>query len=77
MTITTLDLAPTDGQNGAYNLGYTEGELDALEKLPAAMADNRAALADDHDPLWAQGYMDGYLAEIARNYAYLQKEQAP
>ncbi|MEW2266909.1 hypothetical protein [Streptomyces sp. NPDC047868] len=76
MTTMTFAPAATEPGDNAYNAGYTDGELDAATKLPAAMATTRASLADQYDPLWAQGYADGYLDEIQRNHAYSQKEQA-
>ncbi|MDX2658312.1 hypothetical protein PV402_39695 [Streptomyces scabiei] len=70
MTIQTL--APANdsrGDNNSYDAGYFDGELDAISKLPAALANNRASMADPHDPLWAQGYADGYLNQIQVTYA--------
>jgi hypothetical protein len=76
MTTMTFTPANTGSGDKSYNAGYTDGELDAISKLPAAMANTRISLAEPHDPLWAQGYTDGYLDEIQRNHAYAQKEQA-
>jgi hypothetical protein len=76
MTIQTLAPAHTDpADDGSYNAGYFDGELDAIAKLPARMATDRAAMADQYDPLWAQGYSDGYLHQIQVTYALAQKEQ--
>ncbi|MDX3000007.1 hypothetical protein [Streptomyces scabiei] len=70
MTIQTL--APANdsrGDNNSYDAGYFDGELDAISKLPAALANNRASMADPYDPIWAQGYADGYLNQIQVTYA--------
>ncbi|MER6092501.1 hypothetical protein [Streptomyces bluensis] len=76
--MTTMTIAP--GNTGdeqpktSYDQGLIDGELAALTKLPARRAIARAAMAEQYDPLYAQGYSDGYLAGIQRNYAYAQKE---
>jgi hypothetical protein len=76
MTIQTIAPVPTDepGDN-SYNTGYTDGEYAALEKLPARRAMARAAMADDHDPLYAQGYADGYLHQIGVTAALREKQE--
>lgn len=66
----TLTTAP-DGNS--YNDGYTDGELAAITKLPARRAHARANMADPYDPLWAQGYIDGYLHQIQVTHALTQK----
>jgi hypothetical protein len=76
--MTTMTIAPADNNSSddnSYNAGYFDGELDAISKLPAAMANDRASMADAYDPLWAQGYADGYLHQIQVTYALAQKEQ--
>jgi hypothetical protein len=76
MTIQTL--APANGGRGddnSYDAGYFDGELDAISKLPAALANNRASMADPYDPLWAQGYADGYLNQIQVTYALAELGQ--
>jgi hypothetical protein len=73
-----MTFAPADngsGDDNSYNVGYFDGELDAISKLPAAMATDRAAMAEQYDPLWTQGYSDGYLHQIQVTYALAQKEQ--
>lgn len=76
MSITTFATTPTSPDNDdSYNAGYFDGELDAISKLPARMATDRASMADQYDPLWAQGYADGYLHQIQVTYALAQKEQ--
>lgn len=64
MTTMTFAPAATEPDDSSYNAGYTDGELDAISKLPAALATSRASLADMYDPLWAQGYSDGFLHGI-------------
>lgn len=77
MTIQTFTTAPTQpGDDNSYDAGYFDGELDAISKLPATMATDRASMADPYDPLWAQGYSDGYLHQIQVTYALAQNEQA-
>ena len=74
-SIETAPIGPDD--NNSYNAGYFDGELDAISKLPAVMANDRASMADPYDPLWAQGYADGYLHQIQVTYALAQKETSP
>jgi hypothetical protein len=76
MTMQTIALNNTPNSDDSYNAGYFDGELDAISKLPARMATARASMADPYDPLWAQGYADGYLNQIQVAYALAQKEQA-
>lgn len=71
MTITTHQPGPS---GDSYDAGYFDGELDALSKLPAVEATARASMADPHDPLWAQGYADGYLKQIQVTYALAQQQ---
>ncbi|MFJ7297601.1 hypothetical protein [Streptomyces collinus] len=75
MTTMTFAAANNSSSGDSYNAGYFDGELDAISKLPAAMATHRASMADPYDPLWAQGYADGYLHQIQVTYALAQKEQ--
>ncbi|MFC9497690.1 hypothetical protein [Streptomyces sp. NPDC056982] len=72
MTIHT-NPAPT---GDSYNDGYSDGELAAITQLPSRRAHARAAMADEHDPLYAQGYIDGFLHATAVNAAYLDKEKS-
>ena len=72
MSLTATE--PTATPNGSsYGAGYFDGELDAISKLPAAEATARASMADPYDPLWAQGYADGYLNQIQTTYALTQQ----
>lgn len=64
MTALTVHTTATGADDHSYNDGLTEGELDAIGKLPARIAMARASMADQYDALWAQGYADGYLNGI-------------
>jgi hypothetical protein len=77
MTIHATATGNPDGEN-SYNAGLLDGELDAISKLPAATAMARAAMADQYDALWAQGYADGYLngIEVAHALRELTDGQA-
>jgi hypothetical protein len=77
MSLMTIASAPTgdDQPKTSYDIGTEDGELAAITKLPSRRAHARAAMADQYDPLYAQGYIDGYLAGIARNHAYTEKSR--
>jgi hypothetical protein len=53
----------------SFNDGYLDGELDAIGGLSTRRAHARAAMAEQHDHLYAQGYSDGYLNATATNAA--------
>jgi hypothetical protein len=74
MTIAPANTGPGDDEN-SYNAGYTEGELAAITQLPARRVLARAAMAEQYDPLWAQGYSDGYLHQIQVTYSLAEKGQ--
>ena len=74
MTPETAAASPGDGN--AYDAGYTDGELAAITGLPSRRAHARASMADQYDPLYAQGYIDGYLHAIQVNAAIAAKEQS-
>jgi hypothetical protein len=69
MTTMTLALADTDGPDSSWTTGYTDGELAAITGLSSRRIHARASMADDHDPDYAQGLIDGYLHTIAVNNA--------
>ncbi|WP_042174628.1 hypothetical protein [Streptomyces sp. NBRC 110035] len=71
MTPETTNTSPAD----SYNDGLIDGELAAITHLPSARIHARAAMADEYDPLYAQGLIDGYLHAIAVNAALIEKEQ--
>lgn len=68
LTITASAAAP-EPEPGSYNQGESDGELAAFTGLASARVHARAWMAEQHDPMYAQGYLDGYLAETARNAA--------
>ncbi|MCX4792446.1 hypothetical protein OG369_42480 [Streptomyces sp. NBC_01221] len=69
MSLMTFALADTDGPDGSWTAGYTDGELAAMTGLSSRRIHARAAMADDHDPDYATGLIDGYLHTIAVNAA--------
>ncbi|AKZ60772.1 hypothetical protein SAM23877_p063 (plasmid) [Streptomyces ambofaciens ATCC 23877] len=75
MTMPTFTTDATSADDNSYNAGYFDGELDAISKLPARQAHDRASMADQYDRLWAQGYADGYLHQIQVTHALAQNEQ--
>ncbi|MGY5127367.1 hypothetical protein [Streptomyces nigrescens] len=62
--------------SNTFDAGYLDGELAAITGLPARRAMARASMADQHDPLYAQGYADGYLNATAVNAALRQTGKA-
>lgn len=62
--------------NNSYDAGYFDGEIAAITQLPARRVMARAAMAEQHDPLYAQGYSDGYLHAIAVNNTLRQTGKA-
>ncbi|MFR9794178.1 hypothetical protein ACL07V_37085 [Streptomyces sp. MB22_4] len=58
-----------------YNDGYTDGELAAITGLSSRRAHARAAMADQYDPLYAQGLIDGYLHAVQVNASIAQKDR--
>ena len=76
MSLMTFESATTPSGDNPYDAGYFDGELDAIAKLPSVTAHDRAAMADEYAPLWAQGYIDGFQHQIQVTYALAQKEQA-
>lgn len=59
-----------------YDDGLLDGELAAITNLPSHRVHARAAMADDYDPLYAQGLIDGYLHAIAVNAAHALKKRS-
>lgn len=53
----------------SFDAGYLDGELAAVTKLPSHRAHTRIAMAEQYDPMYAQGYADGYLNATAVNAA--------
>lgn len=76
--MTTMTFAPADTGDEqpktSYDIGLEDGELAAITKLPARRAMAIASMADQYDPLYAQGYSDGYLHGIQVTFARAQKQ---
>ena len=72
--MTTMTLAPagTDDEQPktSYDAGLLDGELAAVSRLSSRRAHAIAAMADPYDPLYAQGYIDGYLHQTDVNAAH-------
>jgi hypothetical protein len=69
----TTDTNPNG--SASYKDGHTEGELAAITKLPARRAMARVSMAEEFDPLWADGFADGYLHQIEVTHALAEKGQ--
>lgn len=69
MTTMTITSADTTGPDNSWTTGYTDGELAAITGLPSRRIHARASMADQYDPMYAQGLIDGYLHAAAVNYA--------
>ena len=76
MTTMTIASANTGDEQPktSYDQGLIDGELAAITKLPARRAMAIASMADQYDPLYAQGYSDGYLHGIQVNAAHAEKQ---
>lgn len=68
LTVHTSQTTPDDDPD--YQTGLLDGALDAISKLPSALAWARASMADPHNPAWAQGYTDGFQAGIEATAAH-------
>ena len=76
MTIQIPEIPAIGPDSGdSYNDGYTDGELAAITKLSSRRVHARASMADQYDPLYAQGYIDGYLHAIQVNAAIAEKNR--
>lgn len=73
MTIAPNLPGPDDENDNSYTTGYSDGELAAITRLSSRRAHARAAMADQYDPLYAQGYIDGYLHQTAVNAALAER----
>ncbi|MFF9003724.1 hypothetical protein ACF1GW_39165 [Streptomyces achromogenes] len=69
MSLQAPEPTTTGPSNNSYDDGYTDGELAAITNLPSRRVHARAAMADPHDFLYAQGLIDGYLHAIQVNAA--------
>lgn len=68
-TMTPETTASNPGGDSSYNAGLFDGELAAITKLSSRRVHARAAMADDYDPLYAQGLIDGFQHQTAVNAA--------
>ncbi|WP_039942937.1 hypothetical protein [Streptomyces himastatinicus] len=71
ITIPTAYGTPDD----SFDAGFLDGELAVMEGLSSARAHARIEMAELYDPMYAQGYSDGYLHATAFNAARLQNEE--
>lgn len=71
MSIGTTDPTPTPygTPDASFEAGYLDGEIAAATSLPSRRAHAIASMAEQYDPMWAQGYADGYLHVTAINAA--------
>ncbi|CAM5493534.1 MULTISPECIES: hypothetical protein [Streptomyces] len=67
----TPDGTPDD----SFEAGMLDGELAAMTGLNSRRAHARISMAEQYDPMYAQGYSDGYLNTTALNAARLQNEE--
>lgn len=72
--MTTMTFAPAntgddEQPENSYDTGHTDGELAAITGLSSRRAHARASMAHPYDPLYAGGYIDGYLHQIQVNAA--------
>ncbi|MCW2902622.1 MAG: hypothetical protein JWO67_4887 [Streptosporangiaceae bacterium] len=64
MTILTINPVNTGGGE-SFETGYLDGELAAETGLSAHRATAIADMAEDHDPMYATGYYEGFWARHA------------
>ncbi|MFD8626647.1 hypothetical protein ACFV4E_22650 [Streptomyces hygroscopicus] len=75
MATPTTAQTPYGTPDDSFEAGYLDGELAAMTGLNSRRATARMAMAEQHDPMYAQGYSDGYLNTTALNAARLQNEE--
>ncbi|MGY0065152.1 hypothetical protein ACWY4P_53525 (plasmid) [Streptomyces sp. LZ34] len=75
MTMPTITQTPYGTPDNSFEAGYLDGELAAMTGLDSRRATARIEMAADYDPMYAQGYSDGYLHATALNAAQLQNEE--
>jgi hypothetical protein len=72
--MTTMTIAPAglgdEQPKTSYDAGLLDGQLAAVTRLPSRRAHAIASMADQYDPLYAQGYIDGYLHQTNVNAAH-------
>jgi len=71
MSLMTIAPAAADDEQPktSYDAGLLDGELAAVSRLPSRRAHAIASMADQYDPLYAQGYIDGFLHQTDVNAA--------
>lgn len=72
MTTMTFAPASTDDEQPktSYDRGLLDGREAALTRLPSRQVHDRASMAEQHDWLYAQGLMDGFLHQTEVNAAH-------
>jgi hypothetical protein len=77
MSLMTIAPANTGDEQPktSYDHGLIDGSLAAITRLPSRRAHAIASMADQYDPLYAQGYMDGYLHQIQVTAALADKKR--
>lgn len=75
MATPTTSQTPYGTPEQSFNAGYLDGELAAMTGLSSRRATARIEMAADYDPMYAQGYSDGYLNATDVNAAHLQNEE--
>jgi hypothetical protein len=73
LNVHTSQTTPDDDPN--YQNGLLDGELDAISKLPAALAMVRASWGDLYDPAWSQGYTDGFQSGIEATFTNATRDR--
>jgi len=71
--MTTMTFAPADTDDEqpktSYDAGMEDGQFAAVTRLSSRRAHAIASMADQYDPLYAQGYIDGFLHQTEVNAA--------
>lgn len=76
MSIQIPETPATPSSGDSYNDGFIDGELAAITGLSSRRVHARAAMADQHDVLYAQGLIDGFLFAIEINIGPARKERS-
>lgn len=75
MATPTTTQTPYGTPDNSFEAGFIDGELAAMTGLDSRRATARIEMAEQYDPMYAQGYSDGYLHATALNAARLQNEE--
>ena len=65
MSVMTLAPATTGNPDDSFNNGFRDGELAAATGLTERRLNARVSMAEQYDPMYAQGLADGYLHTTA------------